>query len=148
MGVRRLCIGLYHDVAHMSFVYCVRPGRFCCIRRDGNHPVLLGAHAIRRSTLYVLPYPPIYLASPARFPLPWYFLSGVGVWLERRAERLLCRGHGVAGLPCRALATWVLPPLAEATACVWGSFWRGIRVHTLRLQGLQSICQLAGLDQL
>ena len=83
----------------MSFVYCVRPGRIYCIRRDEYHLVPWGAHVIRRSILFALPCPPIYLAGLAHFPVPWYFLSNAGVRLECRAERPLCRGHEVAGRP-------------------------------------------------
>ena len=97
MGVRRLCIGLYHDAAQMSFVYYVRPGRIYCIQSDDYRLMPWGTHAIRRSILFALPCPPIYLAGLAHFPMPWYFLSGAGVQLEWRAERPLCRGHEVAG---------------------------------------------------
>ena len=96
MGVRRPCTGLYRDVARMSFFCCVRPGRVCHIRRDGYHLEPWGAHAIRRSILFALPYPPISLTGLLRFPVLWYFWSGAGVRLELRAERPLCRGHVVA----------------------------------------------------
>ena len=96
MGVQRLYTGLYRDVARMSFVCCVRPGRIYHIRRDGYRHVTWGAHAIRRSILFALPYPPICLAGLLRLPALWYFLSGAGVQLGMRAERPLCRGHGVA----------------------------------------------------
>ena len=137
MGVRRLFIGLYHDVPPMNFVYCVRPRRICG-RRDGYRLGLWGAHAIRRSILFALPCPPTYLAGPVHFPVPWY-----GVRLEWRAERPLCRGHEVAGRPHQ-----VLPPLIGVATCALGSSWRGVRVYALRPQGLQSICRLANLDQL
>ena len=142
MGVRRLCTGLYHDVAPMSFVYCVWPYRIC-VQRDGYRLESWGAHAIRRLILFALPCPPIYLAGLAHFPVPWYFLSDAGVRLEWRAGRPLYRGHVVAGRPHQ-----VLPPLIGVATCALGSFWRGVRVRTLRSQGLQSICRLANLDQL
>ena len=97
MGVRRLCTGLYHDVAPMSFVYYVRPYRIS-VRHDGYRLELWGAHAIRRSILFALPCPPTYLTGVAHFPVPWY-----GVRLEWRAERPLCRGHEVAGQPYQVL---------------------------------------------
>ncbi len=53
MGVWRLCTGRYHDVAPMSFVYCVRPCRICG-RRDDYRLEPWGAYTIRRSILYVL----------------------------------------------------------------------------------------------
>ena len=102
MGVRRLCTGLYHDVAPMSFVYYVRPCRICG-RRDDYHLEPRGAYAIRRSILFALPFPPIYLTGLVHFPMPWYILSGAGVRLEWRAEKPLCRGHGVAGRSHHAL---------------------------------------------
>ena len=142
MGVRRLCIGRYHDVAPMSFVYCVRPCRICGWR-DGYRLEPWGAHAIRRSILFALPCPPICLAGLARFPVPWYFLSGAGVRLELRAERPLYRGHEVADQPRHTL----LPPVRIAT-CILGNSWRGAQVYIPRPRGLQSICQLADLDQL
>ena len=101
--MRRLCTGIYRDVARMSFVYCVRPGRICHIWRDGYHHVTWGSHVIRRLILFALPYPPICLTGLVRFPVLWYFLSGVGVRLELRAERPLCRGHGVADQPHQTL---------------------------------------------
>src|SRR3954469_24957440 len=97
----------------MSFVYCVRPGRIYCIRRDDYRLVSWGACAIRRSILFAFPCPPIYLAGLAHFPVPWCFFSGTGVRLEWRAERRLCRGHEVAGRLHHALVMWVLPPLIE-----------------------------------
>ena len=96
MGVQRHSTGLYRDVAEMSFVYYVQPGRIYCIRCYDYRLVPWGAHAIRRSILFALPCPPICLVGLARFPVPWYFLSGAGVRLELWAERPLCRGHGVA----------------------------------------------------
>ena len=62
----------------------------------------------------------------------------------------LCRGNEVVGLPYCALVTkvYMLPPLIGGATCVLGSFWRGVQVHILRPQGLQSICRIAGLDQL
>ena len=148
MGVRRLCIGLYHDAAQTSFVYCVRPGRIYCIRRDEYRLVPWGTHVIRRSILFALPCPPIYLTGLAHFPMPWWFLSGAGVWLGCSFDRPLGRGHEVAGLPCHALVMQVLPPLIGVVTCVSASSWRGVRVHTLWPQGLQSICQLANLGKL
>ena len=137
MGVRRLCTGLYHDVAPVSLVYCVRPCRICG-RRDGCRLEPWGAHAIRRSILFALPYPPTYLVSPVHIPVSWY-----GVRLEWRAERPLYRGHEVAGRPHQ-----MLPPLIGVATCALGSSWRGVRVYALQPQGLQSICRLANVDQL
>ena len=105
MGVRRLCTGLYHEVAYISFVCPVRSGRIFHIRRDGYRDVSWSAHTIRRSTLFAWPCPPICLAGLARFPVPWYILSGAGVRLEWMAERPLCRDHEVAGRPRPALVT-------------------------------------------
>ena len=137
MGVRRLCTGRYHDVAPMSFVYCVRPCRICG-RHDGYRLKPWDAHAIHRSIVFALPCPPTCLVSPAHIPVPWY-----GVRLGWRAMRPLCRGHEVACRPCR-----VLPPLIGVVTCALGSTWRGVRVYALRPQGLQSINRLADLDQL
>ena len=103
MGVRRPCTGLYRNAARMSLVCCIRPGRIYHIRCDGYHHVMWGAHAICRSILFALPYPPICLTGLLRFPVLWYFWSGVGVRLELRAERPLCRGHGVADRVRRTL---------------------------------------------
>ena len=136
MGVRRLCTGLYHDVAPMSFVYCVRPCRICD-RRDGYRLVPWGAHAIHRSILFALPFPPTYYVSLVHIPVPWY-----GVRLGWRAMRPLCRGHEVSYRPHR-----VLPPVMGVATCASGSTWRGVRVYALRPQGLQSIYRLADLDQ-
>ena len=148
--MRRLCIGLYHDTTQTSFVYCVRPGRNCCVRRDGCRRVSWGAHAIRRSILFVLPYPPICLASPARSPAASCFLSGAEGRFCWRVCMPLYRGHEVVGLPYCALVLPVcmLPPLVGGATCVLGSFWRGVRVHTLRPRGPRFICRPAGLDQL
>ena len=138
MGVRRLYIEQYRDVAQESVVCCVRPGRICHIRYEGYRHVPWGAHAIRRSILFALPCPPTYLVSLTHIPVPWY-----GVRLEWRAERPLCRGHEVAGRPHR-----VLPPLIGVATCALGSSWRGARVYTLRPPGLRSICRLASLGLL
>ena len=136
-GCGRLCTGRYHDVAPMSFVYCVRPCRICG-RRDGYRLEPWGAYVIRRSILFALPCPPTCLVSPAHIPVPWY-----GVRLGWRAMRPLCRGHEVACRPRQ-----VLPPLIRVATYDSGSTWRGVRVYALRPRGLQSICQLADLDQL
>ena len=146
--MRRLCTGLYRDVAQMSFVCCVRPGCICHIRRDSCRHVSWGARAIRRSILFALPCPPICLAGPAHFPVPLY--SVAGVWLELMAERPLCRGHEVAGRPRHALVmrVWVLPPLIRVEACGLGSSWRGVRVRIPWPPGFRSICRLASLSQL
>ena len=55
----------------------------------------------------------------------------------------LYHGHEVADQPRHTL----LPPVGVAT-CVLGNSWRGARVYIPRPRGLQSICQLADLDQL
>ena len=62
----------------------------------------------------------------------------------------LCRGHEVVGLLYCALVmkVFMIPPLVGGATCVLGSFWRGVRVHTLRPRGRRSICRPAGLDQL
>ena len=72
------------------------------------------------------------------------------VRLEWRAERPLCRGHGVADQPHHALVVWALtpPPRVEVATCALGNFWFCARVRIPRLPGPQSICQLADLDQL
>ena len=134
----------------MSFVVCVRPGRIYHIRRHGYRHMKWGAHVIRRSILFALPYSPICLAGLLRFPVLWYFWSGAGVRLELRAERPLCRGHGVADRAHLTLVMWVwlLPPLVGVAAYALGNSWRGVRVYTLRLPGPQSICWLASLGQL
>ena len=62
----------------------------------------------------------------------------------------LCRGHEVVGLPYCALVMQVctlLPPVGVVT-CTLGNSWRGAQVDIPRPGGLQSICQLADLDQL
>ena len=56
-----------------KIVNCVRPGQIYCIQCDEYRLVLWGAHVIRRSILFALPCPPIYLAGLAHFPVPWYF---------------------------------------------------------------------------
>ena len=63
---------------------------------------------------------------------------------------LLCLDRVVVGLPYCALVMKVcmLPPLVGVATCALGNSWRGVRVHIPRPQGLQSICQLADLDQL
>ena len=137
----------------MSFDYCVWPDRICfyCIRRDVCRLTEWCALVIRRSILHVLPCCPIRLAGPVCCPGPWYFcLSGDGVQVELQAETPLWLGHEVAGQPHRKLVNEVsmLPPRGEVATCALGSSWRGVRVHTLRPQGLQSICRLANLDQL
>ena len=148
--MRRLCIEQYHDVAQGSVVCCVRPGRSCCIRRDGIRRGSWGAHVIRRWIWIALLCPPIYLASPARSLLASYFWSDAGVRSWWRAWMPLCRDHGVVGRPYCALVMKVcmLPPLIGGATCVLGSSWRGVRVHTLRPRGPRSICRPAGLDQL
>ena len=62
----------------------------------------------------------------------------------------LCHDHGVVGRPYRALVMKVcmLLPLIGGATCVLGNSWRGVLVYIPRPQGLQSICQLANLDQL
>ena len=97
---------------------------------------------IRRSILHVLLCTPVHLAGLAYFPMPFY-LNGVGVQAELLAGMPLYRGHGVANQPCHML----LPPVGVAT-CILGNSWRGVRVYIPRPRGLQSICQLADLDQL
>ena len=148
--MRRLCIEQYHDAARESAVYCVRPGRGYCIRRDRIRHGSWGAHVIRRWIWIALLCPPIYLASPARSLLVSYFWSDAGVRSWWRAWMPLCRDHGVVGRPYRALVmkVWMLHPLIGGATGVLGSFWRGVRVHTLRPRGPRSICRPAGLDQL
>ena len=97
---------------------------------------------IRRSILHVLLCPPIRLAGLAYFPMLFY-LNGVGVEAEFLAVMPLYRGHEVADQPYHTL----LPPIGVVT-CTLGNSWRGARVYIPRLRGLQSICQLADLDQL
>ena len=72
-----------------------------------------------------------------------FYLNGVGVQAELLAGMPLYRGHEVADQPRHTL----LPPVGVAT-CILGNSWRGIRVYIPQPQGLQSICQLADLDQL
>ena len=71
------------------------------------------------------------------------YLNGVEVQAELLAGMPLYRGREVAGLPRHTL----LPPVGVAT-CILGNSWRGVRVYIPRPQGLQSIYQLADLDQL
>ena len=82
------------------------------------------------------------LAGLAYFPMPFY-LNGVGVQAEFLAGMPLYRGHEVADQPYHTL----LPPVGVVT-CTLGNSWRGARVYIPRPRGLQSICQLADLDQL
>ena len=96
---------------------------------------------IRRLILHVL-LCPIRLAGLAYFPMPFY-LNGVGVQAEFLAGMPLYRGHEVADQPRHTL----LPPVEVAT-CILGNSWRGARVYIPGPRGLQSICQLADLDQL
>ena len=123
---------------------CVRPDRICfyCIRRDVYRLVEWCALVIRRSILNALLCPPICLAGLAYLPMPFY-LNGVGVRAEFLAVMPLYRGHEVADQPRHTL----LPPVGVAT-CILGNSWRGARVYIPRPRGLQSICQLADLDQL
>ena len=72
-----------------------------------------------------------------------FYLNGVGVQAELLAGMPLYRGHEVAGQPRHTL----LPPVGVAT-CTLGNSWRGVRVYIPQPPGLQSICQLANLDQL
>ena len=72
-----------------------------------------------------------------------FYLNGVGVEAELLAGMPLYRGHEVADQPFRTL----LPPVEVAT-CTLGNSWRGARIYIPRPRGLQSICQLADLDQL
>ena len=74
--------------------------------------------------------------------MPFYF-NGVGVQAELLAGMPLYRGHEVADQPRHML----LPPVGVAT-CILGNSWRGARVYIPWPRGLQSICQLADLDQL
>ena len=62
---------------------------------------------------------------------------------ELLAEMPLCRGHEVADQPYHTL----LPPVGVVTSAL-GNSWRDARVYIPRPRGLQSICQLADLDQL
>ena len=148
--MRRLCIEQYRDAARESACCCVRPGRGYCIRRDGIRRGSWGAHMIRRWIWIALLCPPIRLASPACSLLASYFWSDAGVWSWLGAWMPLCHDHGVVGRPYRALVMKVcmLPPLIGGATCVLGSFWRGVRVYTLRPRGPQSIDRPAGPDQL
>ena len=123
---------------------CVQPGRICFyyIRRDVYRLIEWCALVIRRSILNALPCPPICLAGLAYLPVPFY-LNGVGMEAELLAGMPLYRGHEVADQPCHTLL-----PLVRVATCILGNSWRGARVYIPRLRGLQSICQLADLDQL
>ena len=72
-----------------------------------------------------------------------FYLNGVGVQAELLAGMPLCHGHKVAGQSRHML----LPPVGVAT-CILANSWSGVRVYIPRPPGLQSICQLADLDQL
>ena len=72
-----------------------------------------------------------------------FYLNGVGVEAELLAGMPLYRGHEVADQPFHTL----LPPVRVAT-CALGNSCRDAQVYIPRPRGLQSICQLAGLDQL
>ena len=72
-----------------------------------------------------------------------FYLNGVGVQAEPLAGMPLCRGHEVADRPRHTL----LPPVGVAT-CILGNSWRGARDYIPRPRGLQSIYQLADIDQL
>ena len=72
-----------------------------------------------------------------------FYLNGAGVRAELLAGMPLCHGHGVADQPHHTL----LPPVGVAT-CILGNSWRGVRVYIPQPPELQSICQLADLDQL
>ena len=74
--------------------------------------------------------------------MPFYF-NGVGLQAEFLAGTPLYHGHEVADQPRHTLL-----PLVGVATCILGNSWRGVRVYTLRPHGLQSICQLANLDQL
>ena len=128
----------------MGLARCVRPGRicFCCIRRDVYRLAELCSLVIRRSILHALLCPPICLAGLAYLPMPFY-LNGVGVEAEFLGGMPLYRGHEVADQPYHTLLT----PVGVVT-CTLCNFWRGARVYIPRPLGLQSICQLADLDQL
>ena len=97
---------------------------------------------IRRSTLHILLCPPIRLTGLVYFPMPFY-LNGVVVQAELLDGMPLCHGHEVADQPRHTL----LRPVRVAT-CILGNSWRGVRVYIPLPRGLQSICQLANLDQL
>ena len=72
-----------------------------------------------------------------------FYLNGVRVRAELLAGMPLYRGHEVADQPYHMLI-----PLVGVVTCALGNSWRGARVYIPRPQGLQSICQLANLDQL
>ena len=72
-----------------------------------------------------------------------FYLNGAGVRAELLAGMPLYRGHEVAD----QLYHTLLPPVGVVT-CTLGNSWRGVRVYIPRPPGLQSICQLANLDQL
>ena len=72
-----------------------------------------------------------------------FYLNGVGVEAELLAGMPLYRGHDMADRPYHTL----LPPIGVVT-CTLGNSWRGARVYIPWPRGLQSICQLADLDQL
>ncbi len=72
-----------------------------------------------------------------------FYLNGVGVRAELLARMPLYHGHEVADQPYHTL----LPPVGVVTYTL-GSSWRGARVYIPRPRGLESICQLADLDQL
>ena len=72
-----------------------------------------------------------------------FYLNGVGVEAELLAGMPLYRGHLVADQPYHTLF-----PLVGVVTCTLGNSWRGTRVYIPRPRGLQSICQLADLDQL
>ena len=71
------------------------------------------------------------------------YLNGVGVQAELLAGMPLYRGYEVADQPHHTLL-----PLVGVATCILGNSWRGARVYIPRPQGLQSMCQLADLDQL
>ena len=148
--MRRPCIEQYRDAARGSAVCCVRPDRSDCIWRDGIRHGSWGTLVIRRWIWIALLCPPIYLASPARSLLASHFWSGARVRSWWRAWMPLCPDHGVVGRPYCVLVMKVcmLPPLIGGATCVLGSSWRGVRVRTLRPQGLQSIYRLISLGQL
>ena len=128
----------------MGLDRCVRPGRICFyyIQRDVCCLAEWCALMIRRSILFALPCIPIYLAGLAYLPMPFY-LNGVGVQAEFLAGMPLYRSHEVADQPYHTL-----PPPVGVVTCTLGNSWRGDRVYIPRPRGLQSICQLAALDQL
>ena len=71
-----------------------------------------------------------------------FYLNGVGVEAELLAGMPLCRSHEVADQSRHTL----FPPVGVAT-CILGNSWRGIRVYIPWPRGLQSIGQLADLNQ-